>query len=64
MRYTDAIKRDGESIGRWCRRYFGISGCDEQRSHFRFHQRLGQRANPLAQHIAILLFEKLANKRA
>ena len=29
--------------------------------HFRFHPRLGQRANPLAQHIAILLFEELAN---
>src|SRR5882757_3869206 len=25
MRYTDAIKREGKSIGPWCRRYFGIS---------------------------------------
>src|SRR5712692_7419463 len=57
MRYTDAIKREGESIGRWCRRYLGISRRDERRSHFRFHQRLGQRANPLAQ-----LFKKLVNK--
>ena len=46
MRYADGIKRENESIERWCRRYFGISGCDEQRSHVRFHQRLGQRANP------------------
>jgi len=44
MRYTDAIKREGESIGRWCRRYFGISRCDERRSHLRLHQCFGQRA--------------------
>src|SRR5260370_31652729 len=24
MRYTDAIKREAESIGQWCRRYFGM----------------------------------------
>jgi hypothetical protein len=43
-----------KSIGRWCRRYFGIGRRDELRSHFRLRQRLGQRANSLAQHIAIL----------
>ena len=58
MRYTDAIKRDSESIGRWYRRYFGISRRDERRSHLRLHQRFGQRAHPLAQ-----LLEKLVNKR-
>jgi hypothetical protein len=24
MRYTDSVEREGKSIGRWCRRYFGI----------------------------------------
>jgi hypothetical protein len=58
MRYTDAIKREGESIGRWCRRYVGISRRDERRSQFCFHQCVGQRSNLLAQ-----LFEKVVNKR-
>ena len=38
MRYTSGIKREGKSIGRWCRRYVGISRRDERRSHLRFHQ--------------------------
>jgi hypothetical protein len=29
-----AFKREGESIGRWCRRYFGIGRRDDRRSHF------------------------------
>jgi hypothetical protein len=62
MQYTDAIKREVESIGQWCRRYFGISGCDEQRSHFRFHQRRDSVRIPV-QRIAVLLFEKHDNKR-
>jgi len=33
MRYTDAIKRGGESIGRWCRRYLGTGRRDERRLH-------------------------------
>jgi hypothetical protein len=58
MRSTDVIKREGESIGRWCRRYVGISRRDERRSQFCFHQCVGQRSNLLAQ-----LFEKVVNKR-
>jgi len=44
MRYTGGIKREGESIGRWCRRYVGISRRDERRSHFGLHQCLRQSA--------------------
>ena len=62
MRYTDAIKCEGESIGRWCRRYFGISRREERRSPLRFHQCFGQRVNLLAWHIAILPFEKLVHR--
>src|ERR1700738_4065548 len=52
MRYTGGIKRDGESIGRWCRRYIGISRRDERRSHFRFHQCLRQlRVEPLSTYL-------------
>ena len=40
--------REGKTIGRWCRRYFGIKRRDERRLHFRFRQRLGQRADLLA----------------
>jgi hypothetical protein len=40
MRYTDAIKCEGESIGRWCRRYFGISRREERGSPLRFHSML------------------------
>ena len=31
-----------KSIGRWCRRYFGISRREDRRSHLRFDQRLEQ----------------------
>ena len=62
MQCTDAIKREGESIGRWCRRYFDISRREERRSPLRFHQCFGQRANLLAWHIAILPFEKLVHR--
>ena len=34
------IEREGKSIGRWCRRYFGIGRRDERRLHF---SDLGQR---------------------
>ena len=50
--------REGKTIGRWCRRYFGIKRRDERRLHFRFRQRLGQRADLLAQ-----LFAKLSTMR-
>jgi hypothetical protein len=63
---SDAIhrcgKREGESIGRWCRRYFWIGQRDQRRLHFCSHSRFEQRANPLTQQIATLLFEKLVNK--
>src|SRR5258708_25188535 len=32
VRHTDGIKREAEAIGRWCRRYVGISPRDERRS--------------------------------
>src|SRR5258705_10696469 len=35
VRYTDAIKREGKSIGRWCRRYFGISRREARRLRVR-----------------------------
>jgi hypothetical protein len=62
MRFTDAIKCEDESIGRWCRRYFNISRREERRSQLRFHQCFGQRVNLLAWHIAILPFEKLVHR--
>jgi hypothetical protein len=37
---TQMSLSEGESIGRWYRRYFGINRRDECRSH-RFHQRPG-----------------------
>jgi len=62
MRYTDAIKCESESIGRWCRRCFGISRREARRSPLRFRQCFGQRANLIAWRIAILSFEKLVHR--
>ena len=47
LRYTDAIERDDESIGRWCRRYFGIGRC-KPHSLFRFYRRHAPREVPRA----------------
>src|SRR5580700_81831 len=58
VRHTDGIKREAEAIGRWCRRYVGISPRDERHSRVRFRQGDQQRANPLAQP-----FEDLVNER-
>jgi hypothetical protein len=58
VRHADGMKREAEAIGRWYRRYVGISPRDERRSRVRFHQGLQQRANPLAQ-----LYEDLVNER-
>jgi hypothetical protein len=62
MRYTNAIKCESESIGRWCRRCFGISRREARRSPLRFRQCFGQRANLIAWRIAILPFEKLVHR--
>ena len=55
--------RGGKSIRRWYRLILWQQSARRGCARFRFDQRLGQRAHPLAQHIAILLFEALANTR-
>jgi hypothetical protein len=64
---SDAIHRcdngEGESIGQWYRRYFGISRRDE-RVDTSVSINASEGANPFAQRIAIVLIEKLVNKRA
>jgi hypothetical protein len=54
-------KREGESIGRWYRRYFGISRRDERVHTFVSINASRSVRTPFAQHIAIRLIEKLVN---
>src|SRR6267378_1784681 len=55
--YTTSVKANllDDGVGR----YFVISRRDQRCSRFRFHRLLGQRANPLARHIAIPLFKSV-----
>jgi len=59
---TQMSLSEGDSIGRWYRRYFGITRRDERRSHFRF-QADNAKASPLADLVNMAARLRLAPAR-